>query len=133
MKTRAEIIEQSFADRVMRGDLPDANTDLTLSAVGLTGQELVDLFDSQLMSRHLDYQSRKLRARNESFYTIGSAGHEGNVVLGKLFRITDMAFLHYRSGGLLIQRSKQHRGRHPCMTCCSLLQPLRMILSRVAA
>jgi len=113
VKTRAEIIEQSFADRVMRGDLPDANTDLTLSAVGLTGQELVDLFDSQLMSRHLDYQSRKLRARNESFYTIGSAGHEGNVVLGKLFRITDMAFLHYRSGGLLIQRSKQRPGETP--------------------
>lgn len=113
MKTRAEIIETSFSKRVMSSDLPDANVDLALQDVVLTGAELVDLFESQLMSRHLDYQSRKLRARNESFYTIGSAGHEGNAVLGKLFRITDMAFLHYRSGALLIQRSKQRPGETP--------------------
>jgi 2-oxoisovalerate dehydrogenase E1 component len=113
LKTRAEIIESRFPERVMSGDLPGAFIQLKPMDVGLTPAEVVDLFESQLMSRHLDYQSRKLRARNESFYTIGSAGHEGNAVLGKLFRITDMAFLHYRSGALLIQRSKQRPGETP--------------------
>lgn len=113
MKSRAELLESRFPQQVLEGALPPAVVDLTPQAVGLAPTELVDLFESQLMSRHLDYQSRRLRARNESFYTIGSAGHEGNAVLGKLFRITDMAFLHYRSGALLIQRSKQRPGETP--------------------
>ncbi|PLX60521.1 thiamine pyrophosphate-dependent enzyme [Sedimenticola selenatireducens] len=113
MKSRAELMESQFSGAVLRGDLPAPVAALQPSDVGLTPTDLVDLFESQLMSRHLDYQSRRLRARNESFYTIGSAGHEGNAVLGKLFRITDMAFLHYRSGALLIQRSKQRPGETP--------------------
>ena len=106
-------MESQFSGAVLRGDLPAPVAALQPSDVGLTPTDLVDLFESQLMSRHLDYQSRRLRARNESFYTIGSAGHEGNAVLGKLLRITDMAFLHYRSGALLIQRSKQRPGETP--------------------
>ena len=39
------------------------------------------------MSRLLDLTSRRLSARKESFYTIGSAGHEGNAVLAKSFVI----------------------------------------------
>ncbi len=113
MKSRAELLASQFPEAVLSGTLPAPLTRLTPSEVGVTPAELVDLFESQLMSRHLDYQSRRLRARNESFYTIGSAGHEGNAVLGKLFRITDMAFLHYRSGALLIQRSKQRPGETP--------------------
>lgn len=113
MKSRAEILESRFPQQVMAGELPAPAVDLDPAALGLASSELVDLFESQLMSRHLDYQSRRLRARNQSFYTIGSAGHEGNAVLGKLFRITDMAFLHYRSGALLIQRSKQRPGETP--------------------
>lgn len=113
MKSRAELLEARFPQQVMEGTLPPAAVSLTPQALSLEPTELVDLFESQLMSRHLDYQSRRLRARNESFYTIGSAGHEGNAVLGKLFRITDMAFLHYRSGALLIQRSKQRPGETP--------------------
>ncbi|MCW8906381.1 MAG: thiamine pyrophosphate-dependent enzyme [Sedimenticola sp.] len=93
--------------------LPDPLNELVPADLGLKPAELVDLFESQLMSRQLDYQSRRLRARNESFYTIGSAGHEGNAVLGKLFRIRDMAFLHYRSAALMIQRSKQRPGETP--------------------
>ena len=113
MKSRAEILESLFSQQVREGRLPESLSELDPEDVGLTPGELVDLFESQLMSRHLDYQSRRLRARNESFYTIGSAGHEGNAVLGKLFRIGDMAFLHYRSAALLIQRSKQRPGETP--------------------
>ena len=113
MKSRAEILESQFPTQIREGALPDPISSLSPSDLGLKPAELVDLFESQLMSRHLDYQSRRLRARNESFYTIGSAGHEGNAVLGKLFRISDMAFLHYRSAALMIQRSKQRPGETP--------------------
>ncbi|MCZ6501174.1 MAG: thiamine pyrophosphate-dependent enzyme, partial [Gammaproteobacteria bacterium] len=99
--------------RVSAGDLPDSPLEISLGDARLNDVELVDLFDSQLMSRQLDVTSRRLRARNESYYTIGSAGHEGNAVFGKTFRTTDMAFLHYRSGALLIQRSKQLPGQTP--------------------
>jgi len=110
---RAELIHQEFPKRVSAGDLPDSPLKISLSDASLDAAELVDLFESQLMSRQLDVTSRQLRARNESFYTIGSAGHEGNAVFGKAFRTTDMAFLHYRSGALLIQRSKQLPGQTP--------------------
>ncbi|HEX5313979.1 MAG TPA: thiamine pyrophosphate-dependent enzyme, partial [Gammaproteobacteria bacterium] len=43
----------------------------------------------------------------EGFYTIGSAGHEGNVLLGRLARRTDPGFLHYRSGAFFIERARQ--------------------------
>jgi 2-oxoisovalerate dehydrogenase E1 component len=72
----------------------------------LTGTTFLDLFESQLVSRHIDLIARVLRGRDQGFYTIGSCGHEGNVVLGNLVRSTDPAFLHYRSGALFIQRCK---------------------------
>lgn len=112
MANRAEIIHTNFPQRVLSGDLP-STCDLSLSDSALSSGELVDLFETQLMSRQLDITSRRLRARGESHYTIGSAGHEGNAVFGMCFRTTDMAFLHYRSGALLIQRSKQLPGQTP--------------------
>ncbi|MFP6808755.1 MAG: thiamine pyrophosphate-dependent enzyme [Pseudomonadales bacterium] len=113
MVNRAELIHRAFAERVRSGDLPQADNITTLTASGLDQTEVIDLFETQLMSRQLDVTSRRLRARDESHYTIGSAGHEGNAIFGKVFRTTDMAFLHYRSGALLIQRSKQIPGQTP--------------------
>ncbi|MCK6456628.1 MAG: thiamine pyrophosphate-dependent enzyme [Phycisphaerae bacterium] len=79
----------------------------------LTGREMLALFDAQMISRHLDLIARELRGRDAGYYTIGSAGHEGNAVLGRLVRHTDPAFLHYRSGALMIQRAKHLRGETP--------------------
>jgi len=76
----------------------------------LTGGELLDLYDSQVVSRHLDLVSRELRLHDRAYYTIGSSGHEGNAVLGLVTRSTDPAFLHYRSGALVVQRAKKHPG-----------------------
>ena len=73
-----------------------------------------DLFESQLKSRHLDYAARRLKTAGKSYYTIGSAGHEGNVVLGALARHTDPAFLHYRSGALMMERARQDGALDPC-------------------
>lgn len=72
---------------------------------------LVDLFDSQIMSRHLDLWAR--RSKGKTFYSIGSSGHEGTAAMAAATRATDMAFLHYRDGAFLIQRKKQAGGLTP--------------------
>ncbi|PMR75402.1 MFS transporter [Billgrantia endophytica] len=65
------------------------------------------------MSRHLDLHARRLQARGEAFYTIGSAGHEGNAAIARAFRPTDPAFLHYRDAAFLLQRSRSVPGQTP--------------------
>lgn len=113
MYNRAEIIDENFSLRVRSGQLPKARTPITLPESGLKPSELIDLFESQVVSRHMDLMARILKNKNQCFYTIGSSGHEGNAVFGKVFRLTDMAFLHYRSGALMIQRAKQLAGSTP--------------------
>jgi 2-oxoisovalerate dehydrogenase E1 component len=78
-------------------------------AVKLSAERALELFDSQLQSRHLDLTARWLRARGTGFYTIGSSGHEGNVALAAASRITDPALLHYRSGAFYAQRARMYR------------------------
>ncbi len=111
---RAEVIDKAFVAQLegwkeaapSRSDigapLRDGST--------ITGADLVELFDSQMITRHLDLIARWLRARNAAFYTIGSAGHEGNAVVGRLTRHTDPAFLHYRSGAFVVERSRKVPG-----------------------
>jgi 2-oxoisovalerate dehydrogenase E1 component len=77
---------------------------------GLTGAQALSLFDAQVASRHLDLAARWLRSFGEGFYTIGSAGHEGNAAVAAAVRPTDPALLHYRSGAFYCARSAQARG-----------------------
>ncbi|MBX3226339.1 MAG: hypothetical protein KIT84_42850 [Labilithrix sp.] len=65
-----------------------------------------DLFLSQLFCRLTDVEAHELRAKNQGYYTICSAGHEGNVALGALTRATDPALLHYRSGAFFLARAR---------------------------
>ncbi len=60
-----------------------------------------------MASRLLDVAARELRKTNQSFYTISSAGHEQNAIVGALLRLDDPCFLHYRSGGLMMARSRK--------------------------
>jgi 2-oxoisovalerate dehydrogenase E1 component len=71
----------------------------------LTGAQARRLFDAQLTSRHLDLAARWLRSFNEGFYTIGSAGHEGDAVVAAALRGDDPALLHYRSGAFYCARA----------------------------
>ncbi len=74
---------------------------------GLSIARALELFDAQLASRHLDLAARWLRARDAGFYTIGSAGHEGNAAVAAALRLTDPALLHYRSGAFYLVRAAQ--------------------------
>ncbi|MFB1016425.1 MAG: thiamine pyrophosphate-dependent enzyme [Alteromonadaceae bacterium] len=113
MIDRNKLVRDNFINAVNTETLPTSVITLTPSDVGLSHTDVIDLFETQVISRHLDLQSRIMQKKGQSFYTIGSSGHEGNAAYAKAFRPTDMAFLHYRSGAFMIQRSKQVPGQTP--------------------
>ena len=116
---RAEIVDQNFIEfvREWRGEAhraPAADAPV-LPGSALDAQGFRELFESQLISRHLDLMARVLRVQNKVFYTIGSSGHEGNAMLARLTRHTDPAFLHYRSGAFMAERFRKLPGMDPVM------------------
>ncbi|MCA9667007.1 MAG: hypothetical protein KC503_15515, partial [Myxococcales bacterium] len=118
MFNRAEIVDHQLVDvlraeRAPEGPARDAALPV-LDGVehAPSGHDLLELYDSQVTCRQLDLVAREMRARGESFYTIASAGHEGNAVVGRLLRHTDPAFLHYRSGALMAERARKLPAEH---------------------
>ena len=104
---RAKVIDENFA-RFVEEWVPDpANRGAESAAPTLPVDAFKELFESQLLSRHIDLEAREMRMRNEGFYTIGSSGHECNAVVGRVTRHTDPAFLHYRSGGFMMERARK--------------------------
>jgi 2-oxoisovalerate dehydrogenase E1 component len=116
---RAEIIDANFAEYVRQWnrDVRQAahDDDPVLPGSRLDARGFLDLFESQLISRHLDLMARVLRVKDKVFYTIGSSGHEGNAMVARLTRHTDPAFLHYRSGGFMAERFRKLPGMDPVM------------------
>ena len=108
---RAEVCDRNFIEFV-RGwsgtpthkPAPDASV---LADSLCTARDFLELFESQLISRHLDLMARVLRVQQKVFYTIGSSGHEGNAMVARLTRHTDPAFLHYRSGAFMAERFRK--------------------------
>ena len=110
---RAEIVHQNFLRRIAAGDLPPASGSVSLAEAGLDGDALTGLFRAQIGSRQLDRMSRKMQAKGQGFYTIGSSGHEGNAAVAAALRPTDPAFLHYRDGAFQVARAAQLPGQTP--------------------
>ncbi|KTC96942.1 thiamine pyrophosphate-dependent enzyme [Legionella feeleii] len=107
MLDRASVVDAQFINRLTQADFPQSKTVTRPLDVGMDKKTAIELFDSQIKSRLLDLIARQLKEKGLSYYTIGSSGHEGNAVLGRVFRASDMAFLHYRSGAFYLQRAKQ--------------------------
>jgi len=104
---RAEVVDRALIDHVRA----IASGQVTAQRGGsISDADLLELFDSQMVSRQLDLMARVKRLENKVFYTIGSSGHEGNTLVGRLTRHTDPAFLHYRSGGFMAERYRQVEG-----------------------
>ena len=116
---RAEICDVNFSEFVRgwdgRVDAAPAAGEAILEGSALDAQGFRELFESQLISRHLDLMARVLRVQNKVFYTIGSSGHEGNAMVARATRHTDPAFLHYRSGGFMAERFRKLPGMDPAM------------------
>ena len=111
---RAEICDVNFQEFVRdwngQVDAKPSPEESILDGSALDAQGFRELFESQLISRHLDLMARVLRVQNKVFYTIGSSGHEGNAMVARLTRHTDPAFLHYRSGGFMAERFRKLPG-----------------------
>ena len=116
---RAEICDVNFQEFVRgwngRTEARPAPGEAILDGSALDASGFRELFESQLISRHLDLMARVLRVQNKVFYTIGSSGHEGNAMVARLTRHTDPAFLHYRSGGFMAERFRKLPGMDPVM------------------
>jgi 2-oxoisovalerate dehydrogenase E1 component len=116
---RAEICDVNFTEFVKAWDgqrqARPAPGEAILDGSALDAQGFRELFESQLISRHLDLMARVLRVQNKVFYTIGSSGHEGNAMVARAARHTDPAFLHYRSGGFMAERFRKLPGMDPIM------------------
>src|ERR1700722_5657334 len=116
---RAEVCDHNFSEFVQNwdGNVEKAKSDDApiLPNSLCTRRDFVELFDSQLISRHLDLMARVLRVKNKVFYTIGSSGHEGNAMIARLTRHTDPVFLHYRSGAFMAERFRKLPGMDPIM------------------
>ncbi len=104
---RAEIVDHNFLKFLDEWDTDSPTAPVEDSAA------ILSIFEAQLASRHLDLVAREMRARNEGFYTIGSSGHENNAALGYVSRLTDPAFLHYRSGAFMIARGNKNPNADP--------------------
>ena len=116
---RAKVCDQNFLEFVgaWRGTtgLRPADAAPVCKDSACSVADFLDLFESQLISRHLDLMARVLRVQNKVFYTIGSSGHEGNAMVARLARHTDPAFLHCRSGGFMAERFRKLPGMDPVM------------------
>ncbi|MCB1757459.1 MAG: MFS transporter, partial [Gammaproteobacteria bacterium] len=110
---RAELVHENFLRRLADGELPAPRKPALNAGPRPDKAELTGLFLAQLQSRHLDRHARKLQARGQGFYTIGSSGHEGNAAIAAALRHTDPAFLHYRDAAFLIARAAQLPGQTP--------------------
>lgn len=116
---RAKVCDDNFVEFVKgwngRPEPRPAPHEAVIEGSACTAADFLDLFESQLVSRHLDLMARVLRVQQKVFYTIGSSGHEGNAMVGRLTRHTDPAFLHYRSGGFMAERFRKLPGMDPVM------------------
>jgi 2-oxoisovalerate dehydrogenase E1 component len=115
---RVAVVERQLDDYLESAEPVDRRLDtsspLRPGSELLAGQALA-LFEDQVASRQIDVAARELKKTGRSYYTIGSAGHENNAVVGALLRTDDPAFLHYRSGGFMLARARQLPGSTPVM------------------
>lgn len=103
-----ESVDRGFLDAVRAlVPAPRRDPDAPVDGSRLTGRQLLALVDDQMWSRHLDLEARALRERDAGYYTIGSAGHEGNAAVAEAVRGDDPALLHYRSGGFFLARARR--------------------------
>ena len=110
MLDRTTVVDEQFIQHVTEAKFPEPHSTTTPAIAELDKKTAIELFDSQIKSRLIDLIARELKEKGLSYYTIGSSGHEGNAAFGRVFKASDMAFLHYRSGALYLQRAKQVKG-----------------------
>jgi 2-oxoisovalerate dehydrogenase E1 component len=111
--SRAAVVDGNFVEGVRAESPRPPRTDLDApvrSGTELTARNALRLFEAQVESRLLDLLARELKTEGQSFYTIGSSGHEGSAAVADAMQPGDMAFLHYRSGAFYCARAGKEPG-----------------------
>ncbi|MFN0124278.1 MAG: thiamine pyrophosphate-dependent enzyme [Blastocatellia bacterium] len=111
--TRVEIVQNNLDQYLATAQShvpPLAATAPIRPGAILTAGQACEIFADQVTSRLLDVAARELKARNQGYYTISSAGHENNAIAGALLRLDDPCFVHYRSGALMLARARRLPG-----------------------
>lgn len=106
---RAAVIDWQFKNRVSADDFPAPHVTDAYSDIGMSKAMILAIFDAYLACRQFDLQSRILKDKGQTYYTIGSAGHEGNAVFGYYFRKQDISFLHYRSAAFQLAKGMRYQ------------------------
>ncbi|RCW38453.1 2-oxoisovalerate dehydrogenase E1 component [Halopolyspora algeriensis] len=115
---RSEAIDEHFLHAVSALSAPARTEHRSPTAdpdSPITGQRLLELFEAQAGSRHLDFAARQLGARGLGYYSIGSSGHESNAAVAAALTPQDPALLHYRSGAFYLQRARQVPEQNPLL------------------
>ena len=74
---REEVIDQNFLDYVSAGNLPLSRTNLLLSQTNIRPSELISLFETQILSRHMDLKARILKNEESAFIPLAVPGMKG--------------------------------------------------------
>src|SRR5262245_64911601 len=106
--TRVEIVQNTLENYLATaqpaGHRLDEDDPLRAGG-GLTARRALEVFEDQVTSGLLDVAGRELKKRNQGFYTISSAGHENNAIIGAMLRLDDECFLYIRSGAVVVART----------------------------
>lgn len=107
---RAAVIDENFIHALTHSIFPLATSLTSFKQAQISSAKAKELAHSIFLVRHLDLIARRLKTQNKGYYSIASAGHEATVGLAAHLITEDMAFLHYRSAGFMIQREKEIKG-----------------------
>ena len=69
MFDRADIIDKNFIDFLQNDKLPVPSNTTLISNTSLKSSDLISLFESQVLSRHMDLKARSLKDEGKCFYT----------------------------------------------------------------
>ena len=61
MFDRAKILDENFLLLIQNGNLPSSKNKLNLSDTNFSTEDLVSVFESQIISRHMDLKARALK------------------------------------------------------------------------
>ena len=65
MSDRNQLVKDNFIRFVKTGNFPEPLSQTSISDSGLSNEQILDLFESQLISRHLDLHSRVMQKQKD--------------------------------------------------------------------
>ena len=67
MFNRAKIIDENFLSLIKNGNFPSSQSKLSLLDTNFSSKDLISIFESQLISRHIDIKARNLKNDGKCF------------------------------------------------------------------